>query len=229
MYTWYYRVLLRFSVLIQVSVLPWSINIAQMATTESTTTVLWHNSRSSSISIQSVAVCRYFGSLSSERNPDFTATDGGLSHLGVEAAQRLDQVGGPAHVEDGGGAALLPLADAVVKAEQVGETFRVLKCGERRGLLGELLETTRTRFFRRFSRRISRPAFSNSPLNNSGRVSVLGTCLSGLWSIPYVSRYTTNNPIHLRCNTNQPLVRCGAIQHSLIQALSFWCDLMTMW
>lgn len=45
-------------------------------------------------------------------------------------------------MQDGRGAALLPLADAVVKAEQVGKTFRVLKCREGGGLLGVLLEKT---------------------------------------------------------------------------------------
>lgn len=45
-------------------------------------------------------------------------------------------------MQDGRGTALLPLADAVVKAEQVGKTFRVLKCREGGGLLGVLLEKT---------------------------------------------------------------------------------------
>lgn len=142
-------------------------------------------------------------------NPDIIEIDGGFSHLGIEAAQWLDQVGGPAHVKDGRGAALLPLADAVVEAEQVGKTFRVLKCGERCGLLRELLQTTRTRLIRKFiwwSSRLPPEATHSatvwcSPLNSSCGVSVPGMCIFGPWSVRYASRYTTNDRIHLRHDT----------------------------
>lgn len=44
-----------------------------------------------------------------------------VSHLSFKAAQRLDQVGGPAHMKDWRGTALLPFTDAIIEAQQVGE------------------------------------------------------------------------------------------------------------
>lgn len=51
-----------------------------------------------------------------------------VHHLCIKAAQGLDQVGGPAHVEDRCGTALLPFTDAVIEAQQVGKAFWVLEC-----------------------------------------------------------------------------------------------------
>ena len=56
-------------------------------------------------------------------------------YLSIEAAKGLDQVGGPAHVQDRGRAPLLPLADAIVETQQVSKAFWVLEGGESVSLL----------------------------------------------------------------------------------------------
>lgn len=54
-------------------------------------------------------------------------------HLAIEAAEGLHEEGGPAHVQDGRGAPLLPPADAVVEAQQVSEALGVLQGWETPG------------------------------------------------------------------------------------------------
>lgn len=66
-----------------------------------------------------------------------------VSYLSIKAAQRLDQVCGPAYMKDWRGAALLPFADAIIETQQVGKTFWVLKCWECCSLLWALLKMTR--------------------------------------------------------------------------------------
>lgn len=48
-------------------------------------------------------------------------------HLSLEAAQGLHKESGPAHMQHRRGAALLPLADAIIEPKQVGEALRVLE------------------------------------------------------------------------------------------------------
>lgn len=65
-----------------------------------------------------------------------------ISYLSIKAAQRLDQVCGPAYMKDWRGTALLPFADAIIETQQVGKTFWVLKCWECCSLLWALLKMT---------------------------------------------------------------------------------------
>lgn len=62
-----------------------------------------------------------------------------LSHLSIKAAQGLNQVGGPAHMQDWCGTALFPFADTIIKAQQVGKAFWILECWESCCLFGLLL------------------------------------------------------------------------------------------
>ena len=69
-------------------------------------------------------------------------------HLRIKSAEGLHQEGGPAHVENRSGAALLPLTDPVVEAQQVCKAFRVLEGGESRSLLGLVLRRVRNKLKR---------------------------------------------------------------------------------
>lgn len=65
------------------------------------------------------------------------------THLGIKATQRLDKVCGPAHMKDRRGTPLLPLADAVIKTQQMGKALGVLQCRDSRCLLGLILQESR--------------------------------------------------------------------------------------